>query len=55
MSHNSMKFLENSKNKTILRIRMLVNTAPGHALYLLILRGVTKGSATKTQKFNNNS
>ena len=25
-----MKFLENSKNKTILRIRMLVNTGPGH-------------------------
>ena len=29
MSHNSTKFLENSKNKQILRIKMLVNTGPG--------------------------
>ena len=27
--HNSRKFLENSKNNKILRIRMLVNTSPG--------------------------
>ena len=26
--HDSTKFLENSKNKIILRIRMLVNTGP---------------------------
>ena len=33
-----MKFLEDSKNKTILRIRMLVNTAPGELHFSLWLK-----------------